>query len=164
MTYKKYIIDLLKSGITSSKEIAVAVGCNVRHVQKVKKALFESQETNKGLTIENYLTAILHGCDTKEKLVRYFGISRMTLLRFEKKNISREQVSSYLFIAGTDIKTISHLFRLTEAETERIKSLPTIAQIKAQLKTISAVLHPLKASAEQIAVLHANVNDIMWRL
>lgn len=164
MTYKEHIIDLLNLGITSSAEIAAIVRCDKRHVQNVKKKFFESQNNKEGLTVENYISAIQRGCDTKEKLSVFFGISRMTLLRFETKNISRKQVSRYLFITGTDIKTISHLFRLTEEESQELKSLPTIAQIKEQLKTISAVLHPLKANAKQISKQHANVNDILWRL
>lgn len=164
MTKKEQIINLLNLGITSSAEIAAIVRCDKRHVQNVKKNFFESQDNKVGLTVENYISAIQRGCDTKEKIAEYFVINRRTLLRFEKKNISRIQVSRYLFITGTDIKTISHLFRLTEEETEVLKSLPTIAQIKNQLKTISAVLHPLKANVEQIAEQHANVNDILWRL
>lgn len=164
MTNKEQIINLLNLGITSSAEIAAIVHCDKRHVQNVKKNFFESQDNKGGVTVENYISAIQRGCDTKEKIAEYFAINRRTLLRFEKKNISRIQVSRYLFITGTDIKTISHLFRLTDEETEVLKSLPTIAQIKNQLKTISAVLHPLKANVEQIAEQHANVNDILWRL
>lgn len=164
MTYKEQIINLLNLGITSSAEIAAIIRCDKRHVQNVKKSFFESQDNKERLTVENYISTIQRGCDTKEKIAEYFAINRRTLLRFEKKNISRIQVSRYLFITGTDIKTISHLFRLTEEETEDLKNLPTIAQIKSQLKTISAVLHPLKANAEQIAEQHANVNKILWML
>lgn len=166
MSYKSKILHDLRHGVFSpneTKEIADYVGCTLRTAQIVTKEYKEQTSANK-LTIENYIAAIQSGCDTKEKIAEYFAINRRTLLRFEKKNISRKQVCRYLFITGTDIKTISHLFRLTEEETQELKSLPTIAQIKEQLKTISAVLHPLKANAERIAKQHANVNDILWRL
>lgn len=166
MSYKTEILHYLKHGVFSpneTKEIADYVGCTLRTAQIVTKEYKEQTSANK-LTIENYISAIQRGCDTKEKLSVFFGISRMTLLRFEKKNISRKQVSRYLFITGTDIKTISHLFRLTEEEAQELKNLPTIVQIKEQLKTISAVLHPLKANAEKISEQYANINDILWRL
>lgn len=166
MSYKTEILHYLQHGVFSpneTKEIADYVGCSKRHVEIVVKE-FKAVESNTKLTLEKYIAAIQSGCDTKEQIAEYFGVSRMTLLRFEKKNISRKQVSRYLFITGSDIKTISHLFRLTEEEAQELKNLPTIAQIKEQLKTISAVLHPLKANAEKISEQYANVNDILWRL
>ncbi len=166
MSYKTKILHYLQHRVFSpneTKEIADYVGCSKRHVQTVIKE-FKEVESNTKLTLENYIAAIQSGCDTKEQIAEYFGVSRMTLLRFEKKNISRKEISRYLYVYGTDIRTIAHLFRLTHEETEKLKNIPTITEIKEQLKAISAILHPLKSSSEKIADQHANVNKIRWEL
>lgn len=166
MSYKTKILHYLQHGVFSpneTKEIADYVGCTLRTAQLVTKEYKEQTSANK-LTIENYIKAILSGAHTKQNIAERLGVNRRSLLRFENKNISVKTISRYLYVAGIDIKTICHLYRLTENETAALKELPTIAGLKQDLRTISAILHPLKASAEQIAEQYANVNDIMWRL
>lgn len=166
MSYKTEILHHLQHGVFSpneTKEIADYVGCSKRHVEIVVKE-FKAVESNTKLTLEKYINAILSGADTKQTIAEHLGVNRRTLLRFENKNLSVKAISRYLYVSGIDVKTICHLYRLTEEEAQELKKLPTIAQIKEQLKTISAVLHPLKVNAEKISEQYANVNDILWRL
>lgn len=166
MSFKEQILDYLNKGVCTpeeTKEIAALVGCNVRYVQMIVKE-FRAQNPYNQLTVETYIKAILSGLDSKQKIADFFGINRRTLLRFENKNISVKKISRYLYIAGIDIKTICHLYRLTEEEKAALQELPTIAGVKNDLRTISAILHPFKSSCEDIENKHANVNKILWML
>lgn len=166
MTYKEQILHYLKHRVFTPEEtrkIASYVGCSERHVQKIVKE-FNPPEPENQLTVETYIKAILSGLDSKQKIADFFGINRRTLLRFENKSISVKKVSRYLYIAGIDIKTICHLYRLTEDEITELQTLPTIAKIKNELRTISAILYPLKSSCEEIDNKHENVNKILWQL
>ena len=166
MSFKEQILHYLKHRVFTpeeTKEIASSIGCSVRYVQKIVKG-FNPPEPDNQLTVKTYIKAILSGLDTKQKIADFFGINRRSLLRFENKNISVKQISRYLYIAGMDIKTICHLYRLSEEETAELEKLPTIAGIKNDLRTISAILHPFKTSCEDIDSKHANVNKILWIL
>lgn len=166
MSFKEQILHYLNHGVFNpeeTKEIASYVGCSERYVQKIVKE-FNAPEPENQLTVETYIQAILSGLDTKQKIADFFGISRMKLYRFENKSISVKKISRYLYIAGIDIKTICHLYRLTEEEKAALRELPTIAGVKNDLRTISAILHPFKTSCEDIKNKHANVNKILWCL
>lgn len=166
MSFKEDILHYLDHGVFTpkeTKEIAAYVGCSERYVQKIVKE-FNVPNPDNQLNVETYIKAILSGLDSKQKIADFFGVSRMTLNRFEKKNISVKQISRYLYIAGIDLKTICHLYRLSEKETAALQELPTIAGVKNDLRTISAILHPFKTSCEDIGSKHANVNKILWSL
>lgn len=166
MTNKEQILDCLENGVFNpdeTKGIASYVGCSERYVQKIVKE-FNAPDPDNQLTVETYIKAILSGLDSKQKIADFFGVSRMKLNRFENKSISVKQISRYLYIAGTDIKTIRHLYRLSEEETKALQELPTIAEVKNNLRTISAILHPFKMSCKDIDTKHANVNKILWML
>ncbi len=166
MTYKEQILHYLKHRVFTpeeTREIASSVGCSERHVQKIVKA-FNPPKPENQLTVETYIKAILSGLDTKQKIADFFGVPRMKLNRFEKKNISVKKISRYLYIAGIDIKIIRHLYRLSEEETAALQKLPTIAGVKDDIRTISAILHPFKSSCYDIETMHANVNKILWLL
>lgn len=166
MTYKEQILHYLGHRVFTpeeTREIASYVGCSERHVQKIVKD-FNSPKPENQLTVETYIKAILSGLDSKQKIAEFFGINRRTLLRFENKSISVKKISRYLYIAGIDIKTICHLYRLTEEEKAALQKHPTIAGVKNDLRTISAILHPFKSSCEDIENKHANVNKIIRML
>lgn len=166
MSYKAKILHCLKHGVFSpneTKEIADYVGCTLRTAQIVTKEYKEQTSTNK-LTIENYIKAILSGADTKQTIAEYLGVNRRSLLRFENKNILVKTISRYLYVAGVDTKTICHLYRLTEEDTAELRKLPTIAGVKKDLRTISAILYPFKSSCEEIDDKHESVNKILREL
>ena len=166
MSLKEDILHYLDHGVFSPKEtkgIAACVGCSERYVQKIVKE-YNAPNPDNQITVETYIKAILSGADTKQKIANFLGVSRMTLNRFENKKISVNEISRYLYIAEIDIKIICHLYRLSEEETAALKELPTIAGVKNDLKTISAILHPIKSSCEEIDTKHANVNKILWKL
>ena len=166
MKFKEVILHLLDHGVFTPKEtteIASFVGCSERYIQKVIKE-FNLPKPDNHPTVETYIKAILSGLDSKQKIADFFGINRRSLLRFENKNISIKKISRYLYIAGIDLKTICHLYRLSEEETAALQELPTIAGVKNDLKTISAILHPFKTSCKDIDTKHANVNKILWSL
>lgn len=166
MSFKEDILHYLHHGVFApeeTKEIAVYIGCSERYVQKIVKEFNQSKPHNQ-LTVETYIKAILSGSNTKKKIADFLSINRRSLLRFENKNISAKKISRYLYIAGIDLQTICHLYRLSEEETAALQELPTIAGVKSDLKTISAILHPFKTSCEDIDSKHANVNKILWML
>lgn len=166
MSYKTEILDCLQHRGFSpkeTKEIADYVGCSKRHVEKVIKE-FQAAESNTKLTLERYINAILSGADTKQTIAEYLGVNRRTLLRFENKNISVKAISRYLYVSGIDLKTICHLYRLTEEETAELRKLHRIAEVKNDLRTISAILYPFKSSCEEIDHKHESVNKILWVL
>lgn len=166
MSLKEDILHYLDHGVFSPKEtkgIAAYVGCSERYVQKIVKE-FNAPNPDNQITVETYIKAILSGADTKQKIADFLGCNRRSLLRFENKNISAKKISRYLYIAGIDLKTICHLYRLSEEETAALKELPTIAGVKNDLITISAILHPFKTTCEDIDSQHANVKIILWML
>lgn len=166
MTIKDNILHYLEHGVFTpeeTKEIASHVGCSERYVQKIVKE-FNAPNPDNQITVEAYIKAILSGANTKQKIADFLGINRRSLLRFENKSISAKKISRYLYIAGIDLKIICHLYRLSEEETAALKELPTIAGVKNDLKTISAILHPFKTSCEDIDSQHANVKKILWLL
>lgn len=166
MTNKEQILHYLDNRVFSpeeTREIASYVGCSVRYVQQIVKK-FNPPKPENQLTVETYIKAILSGLDSKQKIADFFGINRRTLLRFENKSISVKKVSRYLYIAGIDIETICHLYRLAEEEKAALQKLPTIAGVKNDLRTISAILHPFKSSCKDIENKHANVNKILRML
>ena len=162
MTKKGQIISLLTLTPLSNKEIALEVDCTPQHVGRLRKSI--NIDTKPKLDLANYLHAILNGITTKQELAEYFGRERMTIYRFEQKNNTRKKISKYMYISGVELEKIKQIFRLTPDEVEKLKTLPTIKTIQADLKQISAVLHPLTSSSPGIAKKHANVNALLREL
>lgn len=146
----------------SNKEIALEVGCTPQYVGRLRKNI--NIDTKPKLDLGSYLHAILSGITTKQELAQHFGVNRITINRFEQNNNTRKKISRYMFISGEDVDKIRQIFRLTPEEVETLKTLPTIKALRADLKIISAVLHPLASTSSSIALKHANVNELLSKL
>lgn len=81
MTAKDQIINLY--GLLSPQDIAEKIGVSIYYVNRVIKAY----KTNlvPPLTLQNYAIAYRQGIKRKCDLAQYFGVSRMTVNRFENK-------------------------------------------------------------------------------
>lgn len=158
MTKQEQIKELSKA--LTPQKIAETVGVSLSYVYRV---LRNNKSTTK-ITVDKYIEAILSGAKSKQNIADFIGIDRVSLYRFEKRNISRKKISRYLYIAGIELKTINHLFRLTEKEIQQLNNLPKIDEIKKDLKTVSAILYPLTVSSKRIKEKHENVNKFLWEI
>ena len=162
MKLKDSIINLLTTTSLTNQEIATKLKCSYEFVRQLRNMLRPNSKPK--LDLANYLQAILSGITTKQDLADYFGKDRMTIYRFEQKNNTKKKISKYMYISGLELEKIRQIFRLTPDEVENLKTLPTIKEIQADLKQISAVLHPLTSSSPDIAEKHANVNTLLREL
>lgn len=162
MTLQENIINHLITTSLTNQEIATKLKCSYEFVRQLRNRLCPNSKPK--LDLANYLQAILSGITTKQDLADYFGKDRMTIYRFEQKNNTRKKISKYMYISGVELEKIKRIFRLTPDEVEKLKTLPTIKAIQADLKQISAVLHPLTSSSPGIAEKHANVNALLRAL
>ncbi|MDO4334947.1 MAG: hypothetical protein Q4C37_03845 [Bacteroidales bacterium] len=117
MTKKERIIHL--SEFLNVYEVAQSVDTTVPYVKKV---LSETKRTAKpiepgnflSLTIENYVTAYYRmGITRKKDLAAFFGVSRMTINRFENRPEIKQYFMCYMELRsnGYDIEDV--LQRLT---------------------------------------------------
>jgi|GEM_PF-3507972 len=139
MTTKEQIIELHKAGLSYS-EIAKQIGVSMRYVYKITGTYANNLSTE--LTEKNYITAVKHGFESKEELASHFGVSRMTIQRFEERTGIKQKIARYLHIQG---KTASEITAILNTKTSRLKiyeaeTLPTIAGIKSDLETALGVL------------------------
>ena len=68
----------------SPVEIAETIGTSVQYVNKVLRSATNS-ENKPLLTLENYVVAHYKGITKKNDLAAFFGVSRMTISRFENR-------------------------------------------------------------------------------
>ena len=139
MNTKYIIIELYKTNLSTS-EIAGQLGITERYVRKIIAAYGNTLSTK--LTERNYIAAIKHGFESKEELAAHFGVSRMTMQRFEEKTGIKQKIARYLHIHG---KTEKEITTILKTKTSRLNihaagTLPTIAGIKSELETVLEIL------------------------
>ncbi len=78
---KDYVVKVFLNGGFSNAETAQIVGVSERYVRKIKK-----EQEKPLLNVANYITAVRNGLTAKQDLADYFGVSRMTINRFERSN------------------------------------------------------------------------------
>lgn len=136
MTAKERIIDLY--GTFSPNEIAEIVGVSVYYVNKVIKA--HTVVLHPPLTLQNYVAAHHQGITRKCDLARYFGVTRMTINRFENKSEIKEYFARYmrfrkngmyLMNLSLELSGILEMLEIFEPETKTTKTVKAlIDQIK----------------------------------
>ena len=136
-TKKEIIINLYKIGL-SNKKIAEMTNVTERYVRKIIQIV----NTPKILTEKNYITTIKYGIKSKEELASYFGVSRMTLYRFEETTGINKKLLRCLYTEGKTLEKITSLLntKITETEINHLKTLPTIAGIKGDIQKVMNVL------------------------
>ena len=92
MTAKERIIK--QYGVFTPEEIAENIGVRVYYVNRVIKA--HTANLWPPLTLQNYAAAHRQGISKKNDLAAYFGVSRMTINRFENKPEIKEYFERYM--------------------------------------------------------------------
>jgi len=92
MTAKERIIE--QYGMFTPDEIAENIGVSVYYVNRVIKA--HTANLWPPLTLQNYVAAHRRGITKKNDLAAYFGVSRMTINRFENKPEIKEYFERYM--------------------------------------------------------------------
>lgn len=90
------------------EEIAENIGVSVYYVNRVIKA--HTTNSRPPLTLQNYVAAHHQGITRKCDLARYFGVTRMTINRFESKPEIKGYFERYMRFRedGTYLKNLSH--------------------------------------------------------
>lgn len=154
MTNKERIVELSKH----FNPIEVAEMCNVSagYVYRVLR-----EHHPKTLTTQNYLKAIQMGITNKEELANLFGVSRMTINRFERNNITKEAIGGALYIAGRDLDSVKQELSLTNQEAAKLSQLPTLPNIVNELQKMLKALEPHKQKTTLNAELYQKALDAL---
>ncbi len=106
-TVKERIIELSRT--YSPDEIAEFIGTSIQYVNKVLRNAATS-ENNPLLTLQNYIMAHCKGITKKNDLAAFFGVSRMTINRFENRPEIKHHFARYMELRnnGYCIDQITH--------------------------------------------------------
>lgn len=107
LTTKERIIELSRT--FSPGEIAEFIGTSIQYVNKVLRSATTSK--NKPLlTLQNYVMAHCKGITKKNDLAAFFGVSRMTINRFENRPEIKHHFARYMELRnnGYCIDQITH--------------------------------------------------------
>lgn len=115
----------------------------------------------KTLTIQAYLEAIQMGITNKEELAEFFGVSRMTINRFERNNITKEALGGALYIACGDLDSVKQELSLTNQEAAELSQLPTLPNIITELRQMLKALEPHKQKTTLNAELYQKALDAL---
>ena len=152
MTNKERIIELSKS--LTPNEVAETLHISASYVYRVL-------HHPKTLTTQNYLKAIQMGITNKEELANLFGVSRMTINRFERNNITKEAIGGALYIAGRDLDSVKQELSLTNQEAAKLSQLPTLPNIVNELQKMLKALEPHKQKTTLNAELYQKALDAL---
>ena len=92
-TAKERIIELFRT--FTPVEIAEIIGTSISYVNKVLRNATTS-ENKPLLTLENYVKAHCKGITKKNDLAAFFGVSRMTINRFENRPEIKHHFARYM--------------------------------------------------------------------
>lgn len=154
MTNKERIIELRKS--LEINEIAEIQNVSVGYVYRVLREL-----NPKTLTTQNYLKAIQMGITNKEELAETFGVTRMTINRFERKNITKEAIGRALYISGENQESVKQELSLTNQETAELAKLPTLQNVATELRKMQKALEPHKHKTTLNAELYKKISEAL---
>lgn len=154
MTTKERIA--LLAGDFSVNEIAEILDVSAGYVYRVLREL-----NPKTLTPQNYLEAIQMGITSKEELAEMFGVTRMTINRFERKHITKEAIGGALYIAGGNIEPVKQDLSLTNQEAAELSQLPTLSKVITELQQMQKALKPHKHKTTLNADLFKKVTDAL---
>lgn len=120
------------------EEIAENIGVSVYYVNRVIKA--HTANLRPSLTLQNYVSAHRQGITKKNDLALYFGVSRMTLNRFENKPEIKEYFERYMQFRedGMYLKNLSQelsgILEILELFEPKSRTAKTVKAIIGQLK------------------------------
>lgn len=131
MTKKERIIYF--SGFLPPKEVAKEVGVSVSYVNRVMKAY--TANLTPSLTLQNYVAAHRQGITRKCDLARYFGVTRMTINRFENKSEIKEYFARYMRFRedgmylsnlSRELSGILEMLEIFEPDTKTTKTIKAL--------------------------------------
>lgn len=154
MTNKERIIELSKS--QTPKEIAETCNVSISYVYRVLREL-----NPKRLTPQNYFDGIQKGITKKEELAELFKVSRRTILRFEKKLITKEAIALALYISGENIEAIKQKLCLTNHETAQLAKSPTLPHVIKELQKMLKILNAHKNKTSLNAELYQKIFEAL---
>ena len=136
LTTKERIIEL--SRMLSPVEIAVTIGISVQYVYKVLRNAATS-ENKPLLTLENYVVAHYKGITKKNDLAAFFGVSRMTINRFENRPEIKQHFSRYMELQNNGYE-LNKLLQHSTAILETIIPFEPGSEVAATLRQIINLL------------------------
>ncbi|MDE6486639.1 MAG: hypothetical protein K2L76_03925 [Muribaculaceae bacterium] len=150
MTNKERIIELSKH--FNTKEVAEICNVSVSYVCRVLR-----QHNPKTLTLLNYLNAIEKGTTAKSELANLFGVCYRTLLRFEQKYMTKENLGQMLYIEKGNLEELKTTFNLTNQESAKLSTLPTLPGVMDELKQMIKALEKYKNATPRHAELYRKI-------
>lgn len=150
MTNKERIVELSKH----FDPIEVTKMCNVSagYVYRVLR-----EHHPKTLNLENYLKAIEMEIINKDDLANYFGVSRMTINRFERSNRTKEAIGKALYMTLGDIESVKQKLSLTNQESATLAQLPTLSSVTQELRKMLNALEAHKDKTTLNGQLYQNI-------
>ncbi len=135
-TAKERIISL--SGSFSPTEIADIIGTSVQYVNKVLRNA-PICENKPSLTLERYVMAHRKGITKKTDLAAFFGVTRMTINRFENRPEIKHHFARYMELLnnGYDFR---HLIRHSNSILETILPFEPNSAVVSTLTQVIALL------------------------
>ena len=150
MTNKERIIELSKS--LTPNEVAEICNVSAGYVYRILR-----KHHPKTLTLENYLKAIKMEIINKDDLANYFGVSRMTINRFERSNLTKEAIGNALYIVLGDIDSVKQKLSLTNQESATLAQLPTLSGVTKELRQMLNALEAYKDKTTLNEQLYQNI-------
>ncbi|MBD5339783.1 MAG: hypothetical protein HDR98_11840 [Bacteroides sp.] len=136
LTAKEKIIELSRT--LSPAEIAVTIGTSVQYVYKVLRNAATSK--NKPLlTLQNYIAAHRKGITKKNDLAAFFGVSRMTINRFENRPDIKQHFSRYMELQNNGYE-LNKLLQHSTAILETILPFEPGSAVAATLRQVITLL------------------------
>ncbi len=133
-TAKERIIELSRT--FTPVEIAEIIGTSISYVNKVLRNA-DTSENKPLLTLQNYVAAHCKGITKKNDLAAFFGVSRMTINRFENKPELKEYFNRYmrfredgmyLINLSRELSGILEMLELFEPGTKTTKTIKALIE------------------------------------
>lgn len=123
----------------SPADIAKNIGTSIQYVNKVLRNATRS-ENKPPLTLQNYVAAHRQGITKKYDLSEYFGVSRMTINRFENKPEIKEYFERYIRFC----EDRTYLKNLSKELSDLLEILELFEPGTKTTKTVKAIIDQLK--------------------
>lgn len=141
MTAKERIIE--QYGTFTPKEIAENIGVSIYYVNRVIKA--HTANLRPPLTLQNYIAAHCKGLTKKSDLAAFFGVSRMTINRFENKPEIKEYFERYMRFREDGM----YLKNLSKELSEILEMLELFEPGTKTTKTVKALINQIGKYAKK---------------
>lgn len=136
LTVKERIIELSRT--LSPAEIAETIGTSIQYVNKVLRNAHIS-DNKPLLTLENYAAAQRKGITKKNDLAAFFGVSRMTINRFENRQEIKQHFARYMELQNCGYE-LNKLLQQSTAILETITPFESDSVVASTLRQVITLL------------------------